>query len=372
MPAPLARLLLLLSVAALPVRAQGAAPVVFRYDADWVGGGRDTPTPDTRDAASRAEFPSDAPCRWLPARRTGAAPNAVQARAATTAEAEALRAQMARIEAFFRTAPQFATPLGLCLQFSNGGWGGGVEGGHALRGTFLIGAWPGEWLVRRAGRLVFDGETRHIVGAVNTMPDDPSNSISDARGSILRADSRVVRPVGTHQGFAVHEGGLLVITSTDRPLFRPASFERLARWVLAELTYREYETRSGNAERSARATAIRRELTAALAARSVEERNRPGCFVADEVEYGSRVSLVVDADDARCTTRMVEPDPDYFDRRLPRSAIQLVTLRSLPAEPPVGGLVGAPSARGKVTWMNQAIFWGTDWAAFREAVVGAR
>jgi hypothetical protein len=362
---------------AAAARSSATAPVEFRYDAPWAsGGGRETDPPDRRDAAAKQEFPSDALCRWLPARRSGAGPHAAQAGRASAADAQALRENIARIESFFSGNPRFAAPLGICMQFSNGGWRGGIEGGHALRGDFLIGAWPGEWLYRRNGRLVFDGETRHIVGAVNTMPTDPSNSIEDAQGPITRADSRVLRPVGMHQGLPVHDGGLLVIARNDRPLFRPAPFERLARWVLAELDHRQFESRTGTSPRereaAEKATAVRRELTAALARMSAAERAASGCFVRDEVEFGSRISLVVPEADARCATRMVEPNPDYFDRSLPPSAIQLVTLRSLPPEPPRGGLVGVPRARQKITWMNQVIFWGADWQAFRASTLPVR
>lgn len=361
--------------AGTPLADAPSGPVEFRYDAPWVSdGGRETEPPDQRDAAARQQFPSDAPCRWLPARRSGAGPNAAQARRASAADVQALRENIARIEAYFSGNPRFATPLGICMQFSNGGWRGGIEAGHALQGGFMIGAWPGEWLYRRNGRLVYDGETRHIVGAVNTMPTDPTNSIEDAQGAMTRAVSRMVRPAGTHQGFSVHDGGLLVIARADRPLFRPASFERMARWVLAELDHRQFESRTAASERerAGKAAALRRELTAALARMSATERAAPGCFVTDEVEFRSSISLVVPAGDARCATRMVEPNPDVFDRSLPRSAIQLVTLRNLPPQPPQGGLVGMRSARMKVTWMNQAIFWGTDWAAFRDAVSAAR
>lgn len=351
-----------------------AGPVEFRYDAPWVSdGGRETDPPDQRDAAARQEFPSDAPCRWLPARRSGAGPNAVQAKRASAAEAQALRENIARIEAFFSGDARFATPLGVCMQFSNNGWRGGIEGGHALQGGLLIGAWPGEWLYRRNGRLVFDGETRHIVGAVNTMPTD-EHSLDDDQGVMLRADSPVLRQVGTHQGLPVYDGGLLVIARNDRPLFRPASFERLARWVLAELDHRQFESRTGASERerAARAAEVRRELTASFERLSPAERAAPGCFTGREVDFGSRLRLVVPAADPRCDTRMVEPNPEYFDRRLPRSAIQLVTLRTLPREPPRGGLVGVRREHLKVTWMNQAIFWGADWNAFRNTVLAVR
>ena len=368
----LSSLALLATGAPASATTQRGASVEFRYDAPWAGGGaRDPRLTDGRDSAARQEFPADAPCRWLPARRSGAGPTAEQARAASAAEAQAFRDRIASLESFFRSDPRFTAPLGVCLQFSNSGWLGGLEGGHALRGAFFIGAWPGEWLYRRSGRIVFDGETRHIVASVNTMPTDSTNSIEDATGAMIPADSRVLRPVGSHQGFAVHEGGLLVIARADRALFRPVSFERLARWVLAELAYREYESRThpSERERATRAGVLRRDLNAALERLTPEERAAPGCFTGNELDFGDRLRLVVPAGDARCQTRMVAPDPDYFDRSLPRFAIQLVTLRSLPAQPPRGGLVGVPNGRAKVAWMNQALFWGVDWSAFRDVAL---
>lgn len=372
---------------ALPAHAQtvptkapspsAGGPVEFRYDAPWAGErSRQPDGPDRRDAAARQEFPSDAPCRWLPPLRSGAGPTAAQAARASPTEAQALRANIARIERFFRDDPRFASPLGLCMQFANGGWRGEIEGGHALQGSFSIGAWPGEWLYRRNGRLVFDGETAHIHGSVNRMPVDRNNSIADARGTITRADSPLLKPVGSHQGFAVYGDGSLVIARADRALFRPASFERLARWVLAELDHRQFEGRRNPTPReqdaAAKAAAVRRALTEALARMNEVERAAPGCFVADEVEFGSRIGLVVSATDPRCATRMVEPDPDYFDRRLPPSAIQLVTLWPFRPDPPQGGVVGAPRASLRAHWMVQALFWGTDWAAFRDAILATR
>ena len=100
------------------------------------------------------------------------------------------------------------------------------------------------------------------------------------------------------------------------------------------------------------------------------ERAAPGCFAGREVGFGSRLRLVVPATDARCDTRMVEPNPDDFDRRLSRSSIQLVTLRALPREPPRGGLVGVRREHLQVTWMNQAFVWGTDWNAFCATTLG--
>jgi hypothetical protein len=40
------------------------------------------------------------------------------------------------------------------------------------------------------------------------------------------------------------------------------------------------------------------------------------------VECGSKIALVVTTSDSRCTTQMVEPNPDHFEQSHPRSAIQ--------------------------------------------------
>lgn len=358
-----------------PAPAGGVnSPVPFDYNAPWVVpfGARDRDPPDSRDAAAQAEFPSSAPCRWLPTQtyRSPFAP----VDAITTAEANALRQNIERVRDFFANDPKFATPPGLCMFFQNGGSTGRLEGGYAIQGQFMIGAWPGEWLYRRNGRIVFDGEISHIVGKINTMPEDQNNGITTPSGRWTPARSERLRVRKTHQGFPVYLGGDVVIALNDRPLYRPVSFERMARWVLSELDRKQYEqTTSASMEAIRnRARAVRSELTASLARMSAEERAAPGCFVAQEVEFGERTALVVTPNDSRCSQQMVEPNPDYFDRSLPRSAIQLIIVRDLPSEPPRGGIVGVYRAGDKMSWMNQAIFYGADWRAFRQQVMQAR
>jgi hypothetical protein len=372
-------------------------------------------------------FATDAPCDWLPDSAPAAAPPrsapggaARPASVETAAETAALRAQIDRVGAFFKAQPAIHPAIGVCPIFHNRGSTRQRAEGFAMVGFFGVGYWPAEWLERRNGRLVFDGEIGHAWADVNQIRLDGSRfTIRDARGEMFEPV-----PV-THemQGFPVYGGRQLVVTRHDRPLFRPASTERLLRWQLGEIgialppAQAQAEREAANLERMsspeqlardeqtlqrraqlsfggdlsrarasweaeraaeverlrARAdttrpdhpvallTQLQAESQARLAALTPERAAEPGCL--SPRIRGTTVVDVVPVDDPACVRPMVEPNPDYFDRTLPPSAIQVISFREFDIDPERHGAKRDRAARAN-------FFWGVDWQRLRREVMG--
>lgn len=376
-----------------------------------------------RPPAVPPAFAPDAPCDWLPDTRSAAPPQApgpAGTARETPAEAAALRAQIDRIGAFFKAQPAIHPAIGVCPIFHNRGSARQRAEGFAMVGFFGVGYWPAEWLERRNGRLVFDGEIGHAWVDVNQIRLDGSRfTIRDARGEMFE-------PVAvTHeiQGFPVYGGGQFIVTRHDRPLFRPASTERLLRWQLAEIATalppaqaqaereaanlqrmsspeqlaRDEQTlqrraqlsfggdlsrarASWEAERAAEMerlraradttrpdhpvallTQLQADSQARLAALTPERAAEPGCL--SPRIRGTTVVDVVPVDDPACVRPMVEPNPDYFDRTLPPSAIQVISFREFDIDPDRRGAKRDRAARA-------SFFWGVDWQQLRREVLG--
>ncbi len=71
---------------------------------------------------------------------------------------------------------------------------------------------------------------------------------------------------------------------------------------------------------------------------------------------------VVGVDDPNCVHRMEEANPDYYDRSLPRSAVQLVRISRFPLQRP-----NSRPAAG-----NHNVVMGVDWRAFRDELLKPR
>jgi hypothetical protein len=364
-----------------------------------------------------AAFPVDGPCDWLPdhnSSRPGSNPSA------TAAEAAALRAQINRIGAFLKAQPTIHPAIGVCPLFVNSGSARRLAEDFALVGGFGVGYWPADWLDRRNGHSVFDGEIGYAWVDVNQIQLDNSRfTITDARGQM----HETVPVTHLMHGFPVYGGVQFIVTRHDRPLFRPATVERLLRWQLGAIEtalpparaqaerdaaevqrlespgqrVRDEETirlraqtsfggdmararaswerdRAGEIERArARADTARpdhpvalllrlqAESQARLAALTPERASEPGCLSPRII--GTVLSDVVTFDDRFCLRPMVEPHPDFFDRSLPRSAIQLVSFRTFDLDP------GQPAGRRDLD-ARASFFWGVDWQRLRREVMG--
>ena len=229
-----------------------------------------------------------------------------------------------------------------------------------------------------------------------------------------------------------YDENYLVIPLHNRPLFRPVRIDRMIRWQLSlfdkelaelratlESARREYDSfftptaeaeeeriiarriendRARTPELQARIRASRRaeveqktkalrekwdiagnpahpfnvathrkaEAEARLASLSAADGQSPACLVQREQSY---VTPDIAAAGSRgCTFNLVERNPDYYDKTLPRTVPQLVVISRFSWVAPVGGL---PGQRHRFTWANRHMLWGLDWQKFRRDVLGA-
>lgn len=227
-----------------------------------------------------------------------------------------------------------------------------------------------------------------------------------------------------------HDGILtLVIPLNNRPLYRPMPLGRVIRWQVAELdrelarlqsiretARQQYDAYFGptaraeeeriirlrierqgartpeqqakvRANREAEVEASTRELRskwdiastpdhpfnvatrrkgeaqARLAALSPADAARPACLVRRDTEAPD----VGVTGDAACSFGLVEQNPDYYDRRLPRTQVQLLTLYGMSDRGPGGGL----PATTRYPWANDYTVYGLDWQKLRREVLGA-
>lgn len=225
----------------------------------------------------------------------------------------------------------------------------------------------------------------------------------------------------------------LIIPRNNRPLFRPVRLDRVIRWQLAQFdkeidqlrarvdnAKRDYDAYSAPTMQAGEeriiATRIERERAHTPAAqariranREAEVRNQmqalraewdlaakpdhpfniatrrkaeaearlaslpaaqaqgPACLVARKQSYIT--PDIATAGESACSFNLVERNPGYYDRTLPRTAIQLVTISRFPWVPPAGGL---PGSRHRAVYVNRHMVWGLDWQIFRRDVLGAR
>lgn len=237
-------------------------------------------------------------------------------------------------------------------------------------------------------------------------------------------------PTGMFQGFPVYRERNLMIARNDRPVWRPVRRDRLLRWQIAQVSERlglelrrveearrelaamdtpeaqaaeerlialRAERHYGGASGMARSRASREAELADTRAKLRDEINTAlptnrvfietarkklaeetlagltpaqaaaaGCLDTDERNKYITVA-VEEVDHPNCRYDMVEANPDYFDKTLPREAIQLVVIARFPHNPPTGGL---PAQRDMNFWANGYAVWGLDWQKFRREVLG--
>lgn len=223
----------------------------------------------------------------------------------------------------------------------------------------------------------------------------------------------------------------LVVPLNNRPLFRPVQVARLLRWQVAQFdkeiaqlqaaidgAKREYDgyfspsapqdeeriiarrienerartpelqarIRASREAEVARATAAlrakwdvsgmpehpfnvatrrRTEAKARLAGVPAADASAPACLIPRKESYVTPDIGVAGRDG--CAVGLVERNPDYYDRTLPRTALQLLVISRFSWVPPFGGL---PGERHRPIWANRHMLWGLDWQKFRRDVLG--
>lgn len=114
------------------------------------------------------------------------------------------------------------------------------------------------------------------------------------------------------------------------------------------------------------ATRRKADAESRLAGLSASAADSAACLIA------SRNSTVTPdigtAGDAACAFAVVERNPEYYDKALPRTAIQLLVISRFSWLAPVGAL---PGTRYRDNWANRHMLWGLDWQKFRRDVLGA-
>lgn len=231
---------------------------------------------------------------------------------------------------------------------------------------------------------------------------------------------------------SINDEGYLVIPRNNRPLFRPVRLDRMMRWQLIQLDKEikqirsaidnartEYDgffgptaqadeeriiarrienERARTPEAQARIRANRqaemRERTEALRARwdvaaipdhplnlatrrkaaaesrlvslSATEAQAPACLI--DRERGSATPGLATSGNPDCSIDLVERNPDFYDRSLPRTALQILVIGRFSWVAPAGGL---PGSRYRYLFANRHMLWGLDWQKFRSEVLGA-
>ncbi|HEX9107369.1 MAG TPA: hypothetical protein VF832_09070 [Longimicrobiales bacterium] len=155
----------------------------------------------------------------------------------------------------------------------------------------------------------------------------------------------------TWHGYPVNARDLIIVARADRPLFRPVSVSQYIALMTEDLKPKARGDESGTY------AGMIQKVQGKLAELSPAQRAAPayGCMdaVGDEDTYLCDAS----APDAR---RLVEFNPAYWDRSLPRSAFQLLAIDRFNPER-TEGLVGEALT---AAWEK------LDWSAFRHLLEG--
>lgn len=382
---------------------------------------------DARNEWSKAEFPTDGECRWLPAdlvayRGPGDAKQ-------TKSENAAQLALIERFREFVAKTPVMSPPIGVCPRLvSAHGQSSRDQGKFALKSSFMLQLWPA-WNVERNkpnGPISY-GELTHLIFDVNRLRSVPMGPIvaKDAEGDFFAEP----RPTHTFQGFPVYNNTILVVARNERPLWKSVPLQRLLNWQLTQFddelkkirdqmdrSQREYDkytsaegkveeelvlakrfeaqyAKTPEAQEKVRASARaewdaqyealldraqarkpdhplnvlmprKQALEQRLASLSKDDASKPGCIVPRSKQY--EVPEVVAADDSSCVHPMVQYDADYYDKSIPRTAMQLLVMDRFNPKPPVGG---RPVQRYINDWANSHVVYGLDWQKVRQELM---
>ncbi|TKB68409.1 MAG: hypothetical protein E8D47_02860 [Nitrospira sp.] len=85
------------------------------------------------------------------------------------------------------------------------------------------------------------------------------------------------------------------------------------------------------------------------------------------IRRGNEPPDIAGAGDAACSFKLIEHNPDYYDRRLPRTQVQLVSMYGLSDRGPGAGM----PATTRFAWANSHTTYGLDWQKLRRDVLGA-
>lgn len=111
------------------------------------------------------------------------------------------------------------------------------------------------------------------------------------------------------------------------------------------------------------ATRRKADAQARLAKLTPADAARPACLI----RRGTDPPDVAVAGEAACAFGLIESNPDYYDRRLPRTQIQLVSVSGISDRGPGGGLPGTT----RYPWANGHTIYGLDWQKIRREFLGA-
>jgi hypothetical protein len=135
------------------------------------------------------------------------------------------------------------------------------------------------------------------------------------------------RHSGDVQGYPVYEPGVAVITKNARPIFAPVSRERAVRFIAAK-NRKDVDvlTQPAQANQVKRLRACIAKMEQELTALSPQERATPAYVattrVAGRDAFCDPFSTSADPN----ARRIVAENPDFYDRRLPRTAIQVILM----------------------------------------------
>lgn len=292
--------------------------------------------------------------RWLPYVDNRAAQSYVLSRGGITpAQRTTWEAQMRDMLTALKTAPVLSRALGVDYELSSSMmlvadefFGLGGVRSAALGGSLNIGAFRHADVVTTAdGRLrtAPGAHTAHFLMSVNLIPAIPPGPwMRDDAGSFFPR-----RVDGTFDGLPIH-GSALVLTRENRSPYRPVSWERA---ISAFLASHLKDTQSAGSAREM------------LARMNAAERQQQA-HVCSEMQRWSLEHCFVTAD-TRHAVPLVSVDTAFFDSRLPRTTIQIVTVEAL-NNATKGSEPGSPNSPFAI---HLALVQQTNWKAFRDRFV---
>lgn len=295
-------------VAGAPVHAQRVVPGQF-------------PSPFLKSLANAPNIEDDAEHgapRWLPYSNTFASQASRFARAGiTVAQRNSWDAQMREIATMVRQAPSLARPINRDYEITSSletvaeeFFGPGGIKTAPLRGTLLVWPWAKsdvQTLPNGTLKLVRGAHTNSFGILFNAIPRIPPGPwMRDSVGSFFphRFD-------GTFDGMPMH-GWELVITRNNRSPYRAISLERAIKAFLA--------SHLGSSKSAASA----RNMLSSLSPAELKAQ----AWICDEEPRWSLEHCFVPPN-TRNGVPLVEEDLNFFDRSLPRHAIQIMTVYNL-------------------------------------------
>ena len=252
----------------------------------------------------------------------------------TAAEKDAFAKDMQELAAVFHETPVLSSPKGIdadasadldlpcakdsCKQSR-------VKGKLGISLVFFCESKDGKPMRAQSGNASFTVFTnlQEVLASKNSLW---YNGMRDEQGNEIFFEPKKVKDV---DGFPLYENGMMVIAKNNKPVWVPATVEQFLKLIIRDLkaevekSYKNLPPEMAAQQPENPLSAMVKNMEAELAGLSPEKRKAPAYFISQQRMMLGPPIVDKSEPDAR---PLVMVNPDYFDKSLPRTAVQLIVI----------------------------------------------